>query len=62
MNFRTDLAVEAAVNCHLNPADVEQSSRQEGTLTLHRIRIVTPRGAAAAGKPRGRYVTATLPS
>ena len=62
MNFRTDLAVEAAVNCHLNPADVEQSSRQEGTLTLHRIRILTPQGAAAVGKPKGRYITATLPS
>ena len=62
MNFRTDLAVEAAVNCHLNPDDVEQSSRQEGALTLHRIRILTPAGAAAVGKPRGRYLTATLPS
>ena len=62
MNFRTDLAVEAVVTEGMSPQDVTQESRVEGALTLHRIRIVTPRGAAAAGKPRGRYVTATLPS
>lgn len=62
MNFRTDLAVEAAVNCRLSGEDVEQSSRNVGNLTLHTTRILTPAGEAAVGKPRGRYLTATLPS
>lgn len=62
MNFRTDLAVEAAVSCRVTQEDVEQSREKTGNLTLHRIRILTPRGEEAVGKPRGRYVTATLPS
>ena len=62
MNFRTDLAVEAAVSCACRAQDVEQTSRQLGTLTLCCTRILTPEGEAAVGKPRGRYVTATLPS
>lgn len=62
MNFRTDLAVEAAVNCRVSGEDVEQNSRKIGTLALHTTRILTSRGEAAVGKPRGRYITATLPS
>ena len=62
MNFRTDLAVEAAAPHCLSAEDVEQTHRQIGTLTLHHVRILTPRGEAAVGKPRGRYITATLPS
>lgn len=62
MNFRTDLAVEAAVGCAVGGQDVEQSSRGTGGLTLHTTRILTPAGEAAVGKPRGRYITATLPS
>ena len=62
MNFRTDLAVEAAVNCPANSEDVEQNSRTVGSLTLHTTRVLTPAGAAAVGKPRGRYLTVTLPS
>lgn len=62
MNFRTDLAVEAAVNHPANSEDVEQNSRTVGSLTLHTTRVLTPAGAAAVGKPRGRYLTVTLPS
>lgn len=62
MNFRTDLAVEAVEPHNLSEEDVVQESRKIGTLTLHRIRILTSRGEAAVGKPRGRYITATLPS
>ncbi len=61
MNFRTDLAVEAAVSRRVSEEDVEQNSRKIGTLTLHSIRVLTPRGEAAIGKPRGRYITAALP-
>lgn len=62
MNFRTDLAIEAAINCRPNTEDVTQETRKEGTLTLHHVRILTPQGEAAVGKPRGRYITAELPS
>ncbi len=62
MNFRTDLAVEAAVNRPVSGQDVEQNSRKIGHLTLHTTRILTPAGEAAIGKPRGRYVTAVLPA
>ena len=62
MNFRTDLAVEAAVNRPLNAEDVEQTSRSVDALTLHTTRVLTPAGAAAVGKPKGRYLTVTLPS
>ena len=61
MNFRTDLAVETAVNCRLGQEDVVQQTEKRGRLTLHRTRILTPRGAAAVGKPKGRYITACLP-
>ena len=61
MNFRTDLAVEAVISCPVGEEDVEQNRRQMGSLTLHRMRILTHRGETAVGKPRGRYITATLP-
>lgn len=61
MNFRTDLAVEAAVNCRLREEDVTQETVKCGALTLRRTRILTPQGEAAVGKPRGRYITAELP-
>ena len=62
MNFRTDLAVEAAINRSVSAQDVEQNSRNVGALTLHTTRILTPTGEQAIGKPRGRYITAVLPS
>ncbi len=61
MNFRTDLAVEAAVNCRLGEEDVTQQTQKIGTLTIHRTRVLTPKGEAAVGKPRGRYITVCLP-
>lgn len=61
MNFRTDLAVEAAVSSRLREEDVVQETVKTDALTLRRIRILTPRGEAAVGKPRGRYITAELP-
>ena len=61
MNFRTDLAVEAVVSRRLSEQDVAQETVKNGTLTLRRIRILTPRGETLTGKPRGRYITAELP-
>ena len=61
MNFRTDLAIEAADLGGVSGQDVTHETRKVGALTLQRTRILTPQGEAAVGKPRGRYVTATLP-
>ena len=61
MNFRTDLAIEAVTERSVREEDVAQETCEMGTLTLHRIRVLTPQGEAAVGKPRGRYVTAVLP-
>ena len=61
MNVRTDLAMEAAESHRLSAADVEKSSRGEGDLTLTKIRILSPRGADTIGKPKGCYITATIP-
>ena len=61
MNFRTDLAVEAAVKRPASEEDVAQETVKMGGLTLRRTRILTPQGEAAVGKPRGRYITAELP-
>lgn len=62
MNFRTDLAVEAVISRPVDGRDVEQTTQQIGALTLHCIRIMTPVGEAAVGKPRGRYITAAFPA
>lgn len=62
MNFRTDLAIEAPAFHRLAEEDVTHETRKIGTLTLHRTRILTTRGGEALGKPKGRYITAELPS
>ena len=62
MNFRTDLALEAAVTTPVAPAHVTQTQQKVGAVTLSVVRVLTPEGAAAIGKPRGRYVTASLSS
>ena len=61
MNFRTDLAIETPALHRLAEEDVTHETRKIGALTLHRTRILTARGAASVGKPKGRYITAELP-
>ena len=61
MNFRTDLAVEAAVTQKITPGDVTQHQQNIGAVTRSTIRILTEQGASALGKPRGKYVTVSLP-
>ena len=58
MNFRTDLAIETPALHRLAEEDVTHETRNAGSLTLHRTRILTARGAEAVGKPKGRYITA----
>ncbi|MBQ8683426.1 MAG: GPR endopeptidase [Clostridia bacterium] len=62
MNFRTDLAIEAAEPHHLTDEDVLQRQRQIGDMTLTQLQILSPHGESLLGKPRGRYITAQFPS
>lgn len=61
MNFRTDLAIEAVPAQGIDPQDVTQETHESEGITLTNLRVLTPAGAQQVGKPRGRYVTATLP-
>ncbi len=61
MNFRTDLAVEAADSLDLPAEDVVQEHRKAPGVELTHLHIVSARGEKLLGKPRGRYVTAHLP-
>lgn len=61
MNFRTDLAAEAAVPHHLDPEDATVEQRQQEDLHITRIRIKSPKGEALLGKPRGLYITGQMP-
>ncbi|MBQ6059566.1 MAG: GPR endopeptidase [Clostridia bacterium] len=60
-NWFTDLAIEAAATTGEKTTGVESTTRYHGPLTINSIRIVTPEGEAALGRPRGRYCTVTLP-
>ena len=62
MNFRTDLAVEAAEPHRLTRQDVTQKSEKAGDIEITRLQILSPHGEQMLGKPRGRYITAHLPS
>ncbi len=62
MNFRTDLAMEAVAEREsLPPEDVLQQEMKRGAAHISRLHIRSPRGEQAVGKPRGRYITVTLP-
>lgn len=63
MNFRTDLALEAADAAALSAErGVTRTVQRCGRLTVHRLTIRTDEAAARLGKPAGRYVTIELPA
>lgn len=62
MVFRTDLAIEAATDTeNLTEKDIFQQEEQQDGLIISRMQVLSRRGAERLGKPRGMYVTATLP-
>ena len=65
MQYRTDLALEAAETltgtAGLTAQDMEKSVVTQGDATITRIRILSDRGAEALGKQPGRYVTVEVP-
>ncbi len=60
MNTRTDMAHEALQRC---PAlsGVEEENESKGRMRISRIRVRTPAAERKLDKPRGCYVTLTLP-
>ena len=62
MNYRTDLALEAALPLenHL-PEGVALHRKQEQGITVEQVRITSPAGEQAIGKPMGEYSTLSLP-
>ncbi|MDD2361474.1 MAG: GPR endopeptidase [Oscillospiraceae bacterium] len=60
MQFRTDLAIEAAIQGEKPIPGVQQESRQVDDIRLTRIVIENQQGEQALGRPRGTYITAEL--
>jgi spore protease len=61
MQFRTDLAIEAAEQGVETPPGVKQESRQIDDIKLTKIVIEDEQGEKALGRPKGSYITAELP-
>ena len=62
MNYRTDLALEAALPMenHL-PEGVSLHRKQEHGITIEQVRITSQAGEQVIGKPIGEYSTLSLP-
>ena len=60
MQFRTDLAIEAATQGDKAIPGIKQESRQVEDIRLTRIVIENEQGEQALGRPRGTYITAEL--
>lgn len=58
---RTDLAAERHFRLKTPPSGIKSNSFQQGPVSVQRLRIETPEGAAAMDKPIGDYRTLTLP-
>lgn len=62
MIFRTDLAIEAAADTeNLGENDVQQHTDTADGMEITRLQVLSHRAEQQLGKPRGVYVTATLP-
>ena len=62
MNFRTDLAIEAAMEHPADGRHVVQEQYQKQGVEVSHLQVLTHHGEGLVGKPRGRYVTVTLPA
>lgn len=62
MDFRTDLALEAAENFPaLSDTDCHHTRKTEGDITVTRLEIRSDNAAQTLGKPIGTYITLELP-
>ena len=60
MNTRTDMAHEALQHCR-SLAGVEEENESKGSIAISRIRVRTEAAERKLDKPRGSYITLTLP-
>lgn len=60
MNFRTDLALEAT-EIHKNIKGVKVKENKRGKSAITELLIESDTAAKKIGKPKGRYITVTLP-
>ena len=60
MNTRTDMAREALQRCR-SVAGVEEENESKGSMRISRIRVRTQTAERRLDKPRGSYITLTLP-
>lgn len=67
-DVRTDLVLEAhelikenELNERRDPPGVEVESDSDGEITITRVKVVSPEGEKAIGKPMGNYVTLEVP-
>ena len=65
MQFRTDLALEAAEALAASPAlsaqDVDKQTEKKGEAIITRIHIRSQKGAEQLGREPGRYITVEVP-
>lgn len=62
MHYRTDLALEAVDTPEaFGEQDIRQSNETIDSMTVSRVEIRSQRAADAMQKPRGQYITVTLP-
>ncbi len=60
MNTRTDMAHEALQRCR-SLSGVEEENESKGRMRISRIRVLTQAAERKLDKPRGSYITLTLP-
>lgn len=60
MNFRTDLAVEAA-EIHKDINGLNTSEEKTGKSTVTKMSITNQEASRKIGKPQGNYITVTIP-
>ena len=60
MNTRTDMAHEALQRCR-SVSGVEEENESKGVMRISRIRVRTRAAERRLDKPRGSYITLTLP-
>lgn len=61
MASRTDLAAELHLRHQSTPSGVILQEEISHSVQIQTLQVTTPEGAAALGKPMGRYCTLTLP-
>ena len=60
MNTRTDMAHEALQRCR-SLSGVEEENESKGRMRISRIRVRTQAASRKLDKPKGSYITLTLP-